>query len=186
MRHALFGFRGVLFATVVTLASACSSSGSGGRGTGGTGGAGTGGAGTGGAGPSCNDVTPCGGSVVGTWTVSSSSCLALAGDLEGSYLSLGCPKVPVTGTLTTTGTFTANADGTYTDNTTTTGSANMSLGNDCLTVSSVVVTCEKAALAFAPSVRRAQDGRKGVLGRSPLPRRARGRLLRFFVEQIAP
>ena len=87
---------------------------------------------------------------MGTWTVSSSSCLALAGDLDGWYLSLGCPKIPVTGTLTTTGTFTANADGTYIDNTTTTGSANMSLGNDCLTVSSVPVTCEKAALAFAP------------------------------------
>ena len=56
----------------------------------------------------------------------------------------------MTGTLTTTGTLTANADGTYTDNTTTTGSVNMSLGNDCLTVSSVVVTCEKAALAFSP------------------------------------
>src|SRR6185503_3155810 len=52
--------------------------------------------------------------------------------------------------LTTTGTFTANADGTYTDNTTTTGSATMSLDNDCLTGSSVVVTCEKAALAFSP------------------------------------
>jgi len=107
MRHALFGFRrATLFATVVTFA-ACTSGGSGGSGTG------TGTGGTGGAGPTCPDVASCGGSVVGTWTVSSSSCLALTGDLDGSYLSLGCPKVPVTGTLTTTGTFTANADGTY-------------------------------------------------------------------------
>ena len=113
MRNALFGFRGVgLF--VVTLASACTGSDPGGGGAGGTGGAG----------PSCPDVAPCGGSVVGTWTVSPSSCLALAGDLDGWYLSLGCPKVPVTGTLTTTGTFTANADGTYTDNTTTTKTTN--------------------------------------------------------------
>ena len=88
--------------------------------------------------------------MVGTWTVSPSSCLALAGDLDGTYLSLGCSKIPVTGTLTTSGTFTANADGTYIDNTTTTGSANFSLGDDCLTVSSVPVTCEKAADAFAP------------------------------------
>ena len=77
MRHALFGFRGVgLFALVVTLASACTSSGPGGSGAGGTGGAG----------PSCTEVTPCGGSVVGTWTVSPSSCLALAGDLDGCVL----------------------------------------------------------------------------------------------------
>ena len=125
MRHALFGFRGVgLFATVVTIASACASSGPGGSGTG-SGGSGTGG--TGGAGPSCPDVAACGGSVVGTWAVSSSSCLALAGEIDGWYLSLGCPKVPVTGTLNVTGTFTANADGTYIDNTTTTGSANVSM-----------------------------------------------------------
>jgi hypothetical protein len=103
----------------------------------------------GGAGPACTDVSACGGSVLGTWKVSS-SCLSLAGDLDGAYLSLGCSKVPVTGTLTTTGTFTANANGTFTDNTVTTGSASMAVGNDCLTVSSVVVTCEKAADAFAP------------------------------------
>ena len=79
MRHALFLFRGVgLFAIAVTFASACTSSPSGGSGTGGTGG-------TGGAGPSCADVAPCGGSVVGTWMVSASSCLALAGDLDGMY-----------------------------------------------------------------------------------------------------
>ena len=169
MRHALFGFRGVgLF--VVTFASACTSSGSGGSGAGGTGGAG----------PSCPDVTPCGGSVVGTWTVSSSSCLALAGDIDGWYLSLGCTKVPVTGTLTTTGTFTANADGTYTDNTTTTGSANMSLGNDCLTVSSVVVTCEKAALSSRRSVGRRLAPQWGATLRSRRrARRARPRWSRY-------
>ncbi|MEO6602037.1 MAG: hypothetical protein ABIQ16_19310, partial [Polyangiaceae bacterium] len=161
MRHALFGFRGAaFFATVVIFAAACSSSGksgpdrAGGTGAGGTGAGGTGtgatGAGaTGGAGPACADVNACGGSVVGAWKVSS-SCLSLAGDLDGAFLSLGCSKVPMTGTLTTTGTFTANADGTYTDNTVTTGSASMSLGNDCLTVSSVTVTCERAADAFSP------------------------------------
>ena len=140
MRHELFGFRGVgLFALAVTLASACTSTGPGGSGAGGKGGAS----------PSCTEVTPCGGSVVGTWMVSS-SCLVLAGDLDGAYLSLGCSTIPVTGTVTTSGTFTANADGTYTDNTTTKGSANFSPGDDCLSVSSVRVTCEKAADAFRP------------------------------------
>ena len=88
--------------------------------------------------------------MVGTWTISPSSCVALAGDLDGMYLSLGCSKIPVTGALTTSGTFTAKADGTYIDDTRTTGSANFSPGADCLTVSSVPVTCEKAADAFAP------------------------------------
>src|SRR6185369_11233588 len=112
--------RGVgLLACVLALTSTCSNSDNGG--TGGSGG-------TGGVGASCTDVTPCGGSVVGTWMVSPSSCLVLAGDLDGSYLSLGCSRIPVTGTLTTSGTFTANADGTYTDDTTTTGSATFSPG----------------------------------------------------------
>ena len=35
--------------------------------------------------------------------------------------SLGCTTVPVTGSLHVTGTWTANSDGTYTDNTVTTG-----------------------------------------------------------------
>jgi hypothetical protein len=106
--------------------------------------------------------------------------LALAGDIDGWYLSLGCTKVPVTGTLTTTGTFTANADGTYTDNTTTTGSANMSLGNDCLTVSSVVVTCEKAALSSRRSVGRRLAPQWGATLRSRRrARRARPRWSRY-------
>ena len=139
MRQPLFGFQGVgLLACVVALTATCSSN-PGTGGTGGTGGSGAGG--TGGGGASCTEATPCGGSVVGTWMVAPSSCLVLAGDLDGSLLSLGCSKIPVTGTITTSGTFTANADGTYTDNSTTAGSANFSLGNDCLSVSSVPVTC---------------------------------------------
>src|SRR4029077_16626632 len=107
-------------AALALIAAGCGAS----PGSGGMGGSGAGG--TGGGGTSCTDVTPCGGSVVGTWMISPSSCVALAGDLDGMYLSLGCSKIPVTGALTTSGTFTANADGTYIDDTTTTGSANFS------------------------------------------------------------
>src|SRR4051794_18371431 len=96
--------------TVSTLGAACSSSGSGGN-------TGTGGSN---AGPACTSVVPCTGSVVGTWKVAS-SCLTMSGDMETSFLSLGCPTVPVSGSLSVTGTFVANSDGTYTDNTTTTG-----------------------------------------------------------------
>ncbi len=56
--------------------------------------------------------------------------------------------VPVSGSLTTTGTFVANADGTYSDNTTTTGSATFPLAPGCLSVSSVERTCEQVGSIF--------------------------------------
>src|SRR5512142_813103 len=64
----------------------------------------------------CSSVTPCGGDVVGTWNVSS-SCLTISGDYDVSMGQFGCKSVPATGSLQTTGTFIANGDGTYTDNT---------------------------------------------------------------------
>ena len=90
----------------------------------GTGGSSGGTAGTGGSGPSCPSVTACGGDVVGTWNVTS-SCLTLS----SSNLDIGaagldpsaCKNVTLSGSLTVTGTWTANANGTYTDGTTTTG-----------------------------------------------------------------
>ena len=121
----------------------------GGGSTGGTGRAGASSAGSGGTGGalSCANVTACGGDVVGSWTVAS-SCLKLSGDMDLSIVSLGCTSVPVTGSLTTTGTFIARADGTYTDNTTTIGSVSFPLAPTCLTVSSVDVTCDRAANIF--------------------------------------
>lgn len=96
---------------------------------------------------SCTNVAACGGPVVGAWTVSS-SCMKLSGDMDVSLASLGCPKVPVTGSLTTTGTFVANADGTFTDNTITTGSATFPLAQACLSISSVERTCEQVSSIF--------------------------------------
>ena len=86
----------------------------------------------------CTNVAACGGSVVGTWNVAS-SCLKLSGDMDVSLSSLGCAAVPVNGSLQTTGTFVANADGTYSDNTTTTGSVTFPLAASCLSVSNVAV-----------------------------------------------
>ena len=103
--------------------------------------------GAGGAASSCSALSPCGGSVLGTWNVSS-SCLKLSGDMDVSLSSLGCPKVPVVGSLTTTGSFSANADGTFTDNTKTTGSATFPLAPGCLSVSSVARTCEQLSSNF--------------------------------------
>ncbi len=95
----------------------------------------------------CTYVTPCGGNVVGSWSVES-SCLELTGNMDVSLLSLDCAAVPVTGYLQTSGTFVANANGTYSDNTTTTGAATFSLAPSCLSVSSVVVPCDRLGALF--------------------------------------
>ena len=118
---------------------------------GGTGQTGAGGqtTGAGGGAATCSNVNPCGGSVVGTWNVTSSSCLRLSGDMDVVSTSLGCSTVPITGTLNVNGTWTVNADGSYTDNTTTTGSITFPVAPACLSVSSVPVTCDRISSVFA-------------------------------------
>src|SRR5690242_9552213 len=108
-------------------------------------GAGAGGSsGLGGAGASCASVTACGGELAGTWTVTS-SCLEVAGDIDLSLFGAGCPSAPVTGSLQVTGAWTANADGTYSDETTTSGTEQLTLAASCLVISSTQVTCSGAA-----------------------------------------
>jgi hypothetical protein len=118
---------------------------------GGSGGAsgGAGGTASGGGpgGASCSSVTPCGGDVVGTWTVTS-SCLNVSGQLDMSPLGLGCASAAVTGSLKVTGTWTARSDGTYSDNTTTTGDEVFSLPASCLNISGTTITCEGLASVF--------------------------------------
>ena len=99
--------------------------------------------GTGGTGPTCSNVTACGGDLAGTWTVKS-SCLKVTGNLDLSLFGAGCPLAPVTGDLTVTGTWTANADGTYSDNTVTSGTEQITLAPSCLVISSTQVTCAGA------------------------------------------
>jgi len=124
------------------------------QGTGGAGGAGsdTGGAGgssgSGGESASCTSVTSCGGDLVGTWTVDA-SCLEVSGVLDMSGFGLGCSQASVTGTLRVTGTWSANADGTYADNTITTGQEQIHLAAECLSVSGTPVTCERLGGAMA-------------------------------------
>jgi len=68
--------------------------------------------------------------------------------MDVSLASLGCPTVPVVGSLTTTGKFIANADGTFIDDTITTGSATFPLAKACLSISSVERTCEEVSSIF--------------------------------------
>jgi hypothetical protein len=119
--------------------------------TGGTkaaGGAGGTGGSSGAGGASCSNVVPCGGDVVGTWTVTS-SCLRVSGQLDMSMLGAGCASAPVEGSLQVTGTWTARSDGTYRDATTTFGSEQITLPASCLVVSSTPVSCGADGLIAA-------------------------------------
>ena len=110
-----------------------------------TGGAATGGTTSSGAGTAavCTNVTPCGGNVVGSWTVSS-TCLKAGDKLDMTNLGVGCTSAAVTGSsLGVTGTWTANPNGTYTDNTTTTGEVQLTLSPSCLNISGTQATCDR-------------------------------------------
>ncbi len=121
-------------------------------GVGGSAGSTTGGA-TGGSsdnnGASCANGTPGGGNIVGSWTVASSA-LSVSGQLDLTPLGFGCTSAPVTGgSLQVTGTLTANPDGTFTDNTTTTGTEQCTLAPSCMQISGTTVTCNQMGQAFS-------------------------------------
>jgi hypothetical protein len=89
---------------------------------------------------SCSNVTPCGGTIVGTWNATS-SCLNIEGSVDISGLGVGCKTAAAKGTLKVTGTYTANADGTYTDNTVTSGTETLELAKECLDFSGLHIEC---------------------------------------------
>jgi hypothetical protein len=128
-----------------TISGACTATSGNPSGTGGSSSGTAGTTGTAGNTGSCTNGTACGGSVVGTWNVTS-SCL----DLSSSNLDIAlagldptsCMNVTMTGSLSVTGTFTANADGSYTDATSTMGTATLQLPAGCLRLSGTMVTCD--------------------------------------------
>jgi hypothetical protein len=123
--------------------------GSGGKGSGGhepVGGSG-GHGGSGGRGGSCATAAACGGDLTGSWSVAS-ACLDVSGVMDISALGLGCHSVAVTGSRAVAGTFTLHADGTYVDQTTTSGEDQIALSPECLSVSGTVVACERVGPVF--------------------------------------
>ena len=74
-----------------------------------------------------------------------SSCLSVTGELDLSLFGAGCDSAPVTGSLQVTGTWTVNPNGTYSDDTTTSGDEQFTLAPSCLVISSAPVTCDGAA-----------------------------------------
>lgn len=92
------------------------------------------------AGGSCSAPSACGGNLTGNWLVVS-SCLQISGQLDVSILGLGCSTAAVTGYREVRGTWSALADGTYLDATTTTGVDQIQLAPACLSVSGTSVPC---------------------------------------------
>ena len=109
----------------------------------------TGGSSGSGGSAACSDVAPCGGDVTGTWTVTS-SCLKLSRNLDASFAGLDpnvCKNITITGSLYVSGTWTANSNGTYADNTTTTGSGQIQVPAACKQISGTTITCDRVGLA---------------------------------------
>jgi len=90
----------------------------------------------------CEAVEPCGGDVIGTWVVAG-ACLPVSGMANMAGFGLGCTEAPVTGALEVTGTWSANSDGTFTDETTTAGDSQLELSPSCLNVSGTTTTCDR-------------------------------------------
>lgn len=78
----------------------------------------------------CTNAAPCGGNIVGTWTIAN-LCGAGANRMQTGVLP-GCPSSSATSTTGATGTITFNADFTYTTTLTATGSATNTLPKSCL------------------------------------------------------
>jgi hypothetical protein len=110
-----------------------------------TDGTGPGGAAGGGLEASCENVTPCGGDIVGAWTVID-SCLTVGGSVDVKDFGLGCNSAPTTGSLEVTGTWSASAEGmTISDDTTTFGDTAFELPPACAETATLPIACSKLA-----------------------------------------
>jgi hypothetical protein len=68
--------------------------------------------------------------------------LNIDGNVDISGLGVGCKTAAAKGSLKVTGTYTANADGTYTDNTVTSGNETLELAKECLDFSGLHIECD--------------------------------------------
>lgn len=89
--------------------------------------------------------TPCGGDVVGSWNVVDCP-LELRGEIDVLGFGLACPSARVvSGTLRVSGTWIVDANGEFVDDTTTRGTQQFELREDCV---SVGVTCDDVRRPF--------------------------------------
>lgn len=111
-------------------------------------------------GGTCMNTPACGGNLVGTWTISS-SCVTESGavqmtDPQCPTATVSTPKVSITGSAT------FNADKTYTENDTTSGTADLTLPASCLTSGGITLTCAQFSQAFAQVVADPTSGIKSA------------------------
>jgi len=86
---------------------------------------------------SCGKVQPCGGDVVGNWTIAGSCA-------NGASMSAGstsCPTATGTASTNASGTLSFAQDGSYMANVTLSGVATINYPQSCLTMSGVTITC---------------------------------------------
>jgi len=94
--------------------------------------------------PSCEDVTACGGDVLGVW-FAVASCLPVTGTADLAPFGIGCSEGDLSGELEVSGNWTVAEDGTISDNTTTIGEIEIKLGSECRNVSGTTVNCGDVA-----------------------------------------
>ena len=78
-----------------------------------------------------------------------SSCLRVSGALDLTAWGIGCTSAPITGSYQVFGTWSANVNGTYIDNTVTVGDEQIQLAAACLKVSGTTTMCEQLGNLFA-------------------------------------
>jgi hypothetical protein len=97
--------------------------------------------------PSCENVVACGGDAVGSW-FAQDSCLPVSGIANVSNLGIGCSEAPIEGVITVNGNWNVAADGTFSDNATTTAELTMELAAECLDISGTVSRCDRLGLVM--------------------------------------
>jgi len=96
-------------------------------------------------------VQSCGGDVVGTWSVVS-SCLVMSEELDVAGTALTCDDPPIVteSRFQASGTLTFGEEGTWEDDTTTTGEFEALLDLDCM-MSATLISCERLSASFQGS-----------------------------------
>jgi hypothetical protein len=96
----------------------------------------------------CGKVAPCGGSIVGNWTIVD-SCLNLTGALPASPLGADCPSAAFDPpSVDASGNVSYNADMTYSGTLTISGGLTLNIPQSCQTISGITLTCAQFDQAF--------------------------------------
>jgi hypothetical protein len=75
--------------------------------------------------------------------------LEVTGELDLSQVGFGCSFASITASLEVSGTWTAQADGRYTDLTTTSGEGELVLAAECRNISGTIARCEQLGSPIA-------------------------------------